>query len=160
MPDWIAHALLALLICEIFGIRKKSLVLAGSILPDILKLASVLAPIQIETFWLYKFLFPLHTPIGSLILSGFIAALLDYDFRQAMKLLSIGFLSHFALDFFQTHIIYGETLLLMPFSWQNIELALIETDSYILVTLIICAAYISTLYLKRQKIFSTAPRNR
>ena len=70
MPDLITHVLIGLIICELFNIRRKSLVILGSVLPDLVLKISLLSffidfPMK-EIKWL---LIPFHTPVGLILLT-------------------------------------------------------------------------------------------
>jgi hypothetical protein len=152
MPDWLSHVLLGLVICEIFNIRKKSLVLIGAVLPDILRLSKLLTFFPVDSSSTYKIFFPLHTPIGSLVLACLVALLFDYKYVAAVWLLSIGWISHFFLDVFQRHLGFGENLLFFPLSWNNLELGVVAINQfyYVLIPLIVAYLIVRAVWHVRQ----------
>lgn len=151
MPDWISHILLGLIICEIFNVRKKSLVLVGAVLPDvILKLytVSVILPINLESF--YWILYPLHTIAGIFLFGILIAGLFRYDRKKTFLFILAGALSHIMLDLTTKPLEYNiQALVLFPFSWKAHDLGLFYSEQYWIIALILFLAYAITLFIKR-----------
>ena len=99
MPDWISHLLFGLIICHLLSIQKKSLVLLGALLPDLigkLKMLNYLFPgspewiIPISNFW--------HTPLPSFISVLLIALFFSYPYLNSVFLIWLGDVSHFLSD--------------------------------------------------------------
>lgn len=131
MPDWITHILIGLIIAEIFNIKRKSLVVIGSILPDVLvklELLSVFFAVdKYAITWLFN---PLHTPIGMALFSLLLVPLFNLGRYKIYFLLFIGWASHLLSDLINKHVLLGQNLLLFPFSWKNLEIGLIWPDEY------------------------------
>lgn len=115
MPDWITHILIGLIVAELFNIKKKSLVVLGSLLPDF-----------ISKIYLLSFFFPLndkllfvttlyHSPIMGLVIPGIITLLFKYDWKQTYFYIMIGFMLHLFADSFTGG--YDGGVLLYPFSY-------------------------------------------
>ena len=112
MPDWISHILLALIICEIFNIRKKSLVILGSLLPDVLfKIQLIGNIIDIPQYEIYWLLAPLHTPIGCLLATFLIIFLFKYPKKKTFLLVTFGWISHLLIDMVTKFLFLGQTIL-------------------------------------------------
>jgi len=152
MPDWISHILLGLIIAEISNTNKKSLVVLGSILPDIVLKTytiSLLTPIPLN--FLFWFFYPLHTVAGIILLSLLITQLFKYDPKKAFMLIFAGALSHILLDMTTKPMVYNiQGLLLFPFSWKAYSLGLFYSEQYWIVAIILLFAYIITKYLLRK----------
>ena len=113
MPDCLTHVVFGLLLCEVFKIKHKSLVILGCLLPDIGNLFNLLT--SYKFFW---FLQPLSTPIGVILLSTSIGFLFNIEYKRAFSLLLLGAGSHLILDFTVRRFEEG-ILLLFPFSWKQ-----------------------------------------
>jgi len=152
MPDWITHILIGLIIAEVFNIKRKSLVVIGSILPDILvklELVSVLTPVdKYAITWLFN---PLHTPIGMILFSLLLVPLFNLGRYKIYFLLFIGWASHLLSDLINKHVLLGQNLLLFPFSWKNFELGLIWPDEYYILLLPLALTYCVILIHKYYK---------
>ena len=153
MPDWISHILLGLIIAEIFKIKKKSLVVLGSILPDIILKAytlSLLTPIPLNfMFW---FFYPLHTIAGALLLSFIIAIFFQYEAKKTFFLIFIGALFHILLDMTTKPILYNiQGLLFFPFSWKAYDIGIFYSEQYWLVLIMLAVAYSIIKIIKQRK---------
>ncbi len=163
MPDWIAHIIIGLIVAELFNIKKKSLVVLGSVLPDILvklELLSIFFPIdKYAITWIFN---PLHTPLGIVLFSLLLLPLFDFDKPKAYFLLFIGWSSHLIADLVNKHILLGQNLLLFPFSWENFELGLVWPDQYYIIllplTIIYSAILIHKYYKNHKKIRSNTTK--
>jgi len=124
MPDWTTHVIAG----WITGKATKSdvsLVVVGSLLPDIFKIQLVFNAMQIDT---HGFFDPIHTPCGTLL----IALLLSLLFKMAGRafiFLIMGASTHYFLDFFLMHTAGGMKLL-FPFSWEEYQLHIISSGNY------------------------------
>lgn len=152
MPDWITHILIGLIIAEIFNIKKKSLIVVGSILPDILvklELLSVLFPVdKYAITWLFN---PLHTPLGIVLFSLLLVPLFNFDRYKTYFLLFIGWASHLLSDLINKHVLLGQNLLLFPFSWKNFEIGLIWPDEYYILLVPLAILYSAIVIHKYYK---------
>jgi len=124
MPDWITHVIVGLILCEIFDLKPRSLVLLGSVLPDIILKIDLLRLLIHHDFEMYWYLIPGHSPIGVLLFALFIAMFFRMNQYKFIYLVSIGFMSHFLLDLMNKHYLVGQQLLLFPFSWKYLELGI------------------------------------
>lgn len=123
MPDWLTHVMFGLLLCEVFRIKYKSLVLIGSLLPDIPRLLPHLFG---ETYSSYWSLQPLHTPIGAILLSISVSSLFN---KKAIVPLLLGVSSHFLLDLTIWRL-GGGLLVFFPFSWKGYSLDLLWPEQF------------------------------
>ena len=131
MPDWLAHVLFAWILCRILGIKFKifsrestAIVIIGALIPDVVKIGLIFDLFGIE---IWDYVDPLHTPAGSLLVAALIS-LLFYDL-MVFLLLTLGFVTHYMLDFLMGHV-SGGMLLFFPFSWEEYQLGLIQSDNY------------------------------
>lgn len=113
MPDWMSHILVGLILAELFSIRKKSLVLLGALLPDLVPRLGLLF------FYLgFKSHFSLgafHYPVVCILATVPIALLFKYNRTYTIISLNIGVLSHFIIDITQRHFKAGMPIF-FPFS--------------------------------------------
>jgi hypothetical protein len=146
MPDWLAHILFAWILCRVSGIKFRifnrentAIVMVGALIPDIVKVGLIFDLMNIE---IWDFIAPLHTPVGSL-LSAALISLLFYDLTVFL-LLTSGFTTHYMLDMLLGHV-SGGMLMLFPFSWEEYQLGLIQSDNYwiTLVVLVLAAVVYS-----------------
>ena len=116
MPEWVTHALLGLLVAEIFSVKKKSIVVLGALLPDIIvKLTLVRLFIPIPNFD-YAVLGSFHTPFVFLLFSILLSPLFRYDYLKIIIWLNMGALTHFLADATLHHVSDGGVRLLYPLS--------------------------------------------
>lgn len=152
MPDWVSHILFALIIAELLNTKKKSLIVLGSVLPDIiLKFYTVelLLPIKLDTF--YWLAYPTHTIVGMLLVAFIMTIFFRYDTKIAFALLSIGGLSHLLLDLTTRYLRYNiQGLLLFPFSWASYSLNLFDTEQFWALIFVFIAVYFLIRYIKKR----------
>ena len=99
MPDWISHILFGLIICHLFNIKKKSLVILGALLPDIigkLKMLNYIFPGSPD--WLIPLSNVWHTPFPSIISALLIALFFFHQYLETAILIILGDISHFLSD--------------------------------------------------------------
>ena len=144
MPDWTTHVIAG----WITGKATKSnvsLVVVGSLLPDIFKIQLIFNVLQIDT---HGFFDPLHTPCGTLL----IALLLSLLFKMAGRafiFLIMGASTHYFLDFFLMHAAGGMKLL-FPFSWGEYQLHIISSGNcWVTISALIIGAIFYFIFLKR-----------
>ena len=149
MPDWLTHALIGWITGKTLQ-RDVSLVVIGSLIPDLVK-------IQLAFDWLnidhHQFFEPLHTPVGALLVAGVIA-LFFIDYKKAFFLLIIGLTTHIILDFFLVHVAGGMKLL-FPLSWEKWHYSLIRADDYwvtVIAFFIALVVYIALICLREKKV--------
>jgi len=148
MPDWLTHSLIGWITGKTIKLDI-SLVVIGSLIPDISKLYLVSAWLlqrRTETFFL-----PIHTPIGAVLIAC-VTALFFQNMKKALIPLGIGIATHFILDFFLLNV-FGDPLL-CPFSWDEWQLGLIRSDDYTMTIIAIVAAvvvyFLYFIYKKRK----------
>lgn len=132
MPDWMAHVLLAYLICQVLGRRFKSfdgantaLIAAGSLIPDLVKVGLVLDVLGVAA---WDLLDVLHMPVGSLLSAALISALFLRP-SETFPFLVFGVGTHYALDMLLGHV-SGGMLMLFPLSWGTYQLGLIGCEDF------------------------------
>ena len=157
MPDWLAHILVAYILCSILRIKFKifskentAIVMVGALIPDIVKVGLLFDSLGIDV---WDFIAPLHTPIGSMLSAALFSLLFEFEKRKKIfYLLILGASTHYALDFLLMHI-SGGMLLLFPFSWHGWQLRVIQCDNYyvaLIALLLACIIYIVSRYYKRE----------
>lgn len=149
MPDWISHILFAIILIEIFSIKRKSLVILGALLPDMIikfELLSLILPI--DKYFINSFLLPFHTPIGMFLFTILLVPFFNFDHYKTYLSLFIGWSSHLMLDTTNKHMIIGENQLFFPFSWKNFEFSLFWPNQYYYIILILIFVLIAILLIK------------
>ena len=154
MPDWMSHILIGLIFAEAFNIRKKSLVLLGALMPDLIS----------KLFLLFFYLgLPnniglgsFHTPIMCFLLSILIAPLFRYSRAKTILLVDIGLATHFLFDLAIRHFTSGMRLF-FPFSMKvyRIDLMWPEQSIYLLIFSLIAYIFVKAakrIYLEKIKI--------
>ncbi len=136
MPDWVSHLLIGLIFVELFNIRKKSLVLLGALMPDLISKLFLL-------FFYLGFrnivgLDSFHTPTVCFLMSIFISPLFRYERIRTIFLVNIGLATHFLSDLLIRHFTSGIRLL-FPFSMgiYNVGLFWPEQSIYVLMASLI-----------------------
>jgi hypothetical protein len=150
MPSLLAHIFLGMILALVLGARRKSIVLFGSILPDIKIFLYLVATPVLGLSAANALIVPIHSPFGSMLLALFFAALLPKEeYRRNLLYLGLGVLGHFALDA-SIYPFYGieHYLLLYPFSWSIYG---IEASNYIFVFSVIGLLFLSILAYKTRK---------
>ena len=133
MPDWLTHVVIGLVIIEIFSIKKKSLILLGTILPDILPKIALLKmfihlPVKLTFFKSF------HTPFIMFLGILIIAPIFRYNYKKVVLLLSTGALTHFITDAMLKSFIGGMNLF-YPFSLGQFRINLIWPEKSYLILL-------------------------
>ena len=133
MPDLLTHVVVALILVKLFSIKKKSLVLLGAVLPDIMYKLSLLGFFFRIPENIFQFgLLPFHSPIGLMIVTIFLAFLFKYPRLKTIALVSLGWVSHLLLDMTNKHYLIKQTYLMLPFSYESIEFGWFWQDEYLL----------------------------
>lgn len=132
MPDWIVHVAVAWTLCRVlrfkypqFNQANTVLVMVGSIFPDAIKV-SILSDLMGYDLWNYIYVF--HLPLGTFILAG-IASLFFREKKTAFLFLSLGIVTHYAMDLLLIQVGYG-MYLFYPVSWMGFTLNLVPNDDY------------------------------
>lgn len=149
MPDWLTHTLVGWITGKTIK-QEISLVVVGSLIPDITKLYLLFDLIlqeQAEDLFL-----PIHTPFGALLIA-LIITLFFPDIKKAFIPLIFGVATHFILDMFLLNVSGGMPLL-FPFSWAEWQFDLIRSDDYTMTIVAIIAAlivYLSYAVFEKKK---------
>jgi len=152
MPDWISHILIALIISELCNIDKKSLVILGALLPDLLgKMVLFVNIFHLPRDILYWFFNPFHTPIGCVLVTFLIISFFKYNQRKAFWYITIGWVSHLLSDMLNKHILIGQNMFLFPLSWKNFEFGLIWAEQYYMALIPLSIIYLFILFIKHKK---------
>lgn len=132
MPDWVVHVCVAWTLCRIlrfkypqFNSGNTALVMIGSVFPDALKVSILFELLGLD--W-WNYIYVVHLPVGSFLLAG-IAALFFKEKKSAFMFLSLGILTHYAMDLLLVQLGYG-MFLFYPFSWMGFTLNLVPNDDY------------------------------
>jgi hypothetical protein len=132
MPDWVAHVLVAWSLCTVLGFKFKQfdtpntiIAMFGSILPDIFK---VIIPLQYFGVYIEDLIYPIHLPIGSIIIAT-IMALFFKERKIVFMFLLLGISTHYILDLFLVNLNGGMSIL-FPFTWEKLQFGIIPVDDY------------------------------
>lgn len=139
MPDLMSHLLIGLILAEFFNARKKSLVVLGALMPDLLA----------KPFLIYLHLgipqnlsfTAFHTPIMAFLLSVVISPLFKFDAVRTVLYLNIGLMSHFFSDSSIRHFSGLGVQFFYPFSIRGYSLGLIWPEQSVYVLIVCLAAY-------------------
>jgi hypothetical protein len=146
MPDWLTHTLAGWITGKTTGISI-SLIVIGSLIPDLSKIVLAFNIIGYNTTYLFE---PLSTPIGALLVAGIISLFFP-NVQQALIPLSIGITTHLVLDFFLIHVT-PTMKLFFPFSWQGWQIPLIYSEDYLItIYAIVIAAIVYLIFYYRSK---------
>jgi len=109
LPDWISHIAIAYSLAVLLKIKRRELVVAGALLPDVFKAFIPLGALigYGQTFFIGNYLAPLHTLLG-VTLSALLVATFFQDMKKVLPLLLLGAYTHLSLD-----------SLLYPFGYEN-----------------------------------------
>ncbi len=156
MPEWLTHVIIGLLLAEVFSVRKKSIVLLGAILPDILvKLTLIKLFIPIPNID-YSVLGALHVPFVFFLFTLLIAPLFRYNYVQTVLWLNLGAVSHFLSDALLRHVTGGGVRLLYPLSLDYYTLSLFWPEQSYLLGILALVLYGMIIILKKYKYQSKA----
>lgn len=155
MPDWLTHVLMGWGTFNLLMLRKSDIelfrpaIIVGSVLPDLWYVRMIFFRFGIDLSW---YLYILHTPIGSAMMSLLIGLIFlkDNVWKRGTLFLMIGAIIHLFLDVMLKHI-NGGHYLLFPFSLHLIELDLFwpESFTFLLIALVFWGiTYFLTIYTK------------
>ena len=152
MPDWISHMLIALIIYEVFRFEKKSLVILGALLPDMLgKLSLLVNVFELPYDVLYWIFTPFHTPLGCVLITFLIVHFFRYNQRKAFLYITAGWVSHLPFDLVNKHMLLGQNMLLFPVSWTNFRIGFAWPERFYLSLVPLIIVYLIILSVKRKK---------
>jgi len=144
MPDWVVHIAAAWILCRIlrfkypqFNPGNTALVMVGSVLPDALKISILFDLLDLD--W-WDYLYVLHLPVGSFILAG-IVSLFFQEKKTAFLFLSMGILTHYALDLLLIQLGNG-IYLFYPLSWMGFSANLVPNDDYYITIVALVVAFL------------------
>ncbi|MFH1317237.1 MAG: hypothetical protein ABII01_06985 [Candidatus Woesearchaeota archaeon] len=141
MPDWISHLLLGLIIAKLFRVKKKSLVLLGAILPDIIFQIyhlSLFFKIPENTEWL---LVGFHQPFSLIIISLLIPFFFKYNYFKSFSLITIGWIGHVIIDILNVAS-FNHAMILLPFSWTVVSFGSFYIAEYLFYILLLGNIYL------------------
>jgi len=154
MPDLMTHLIFGLILAELFNIRKKSLVVIGTLLPDLLaKMDLAVFYLGIKQFISFTLF---HTPAMIFLLSIFIAVLFRYNRLKTVLLINVGSLSHFLLDLTMKHFTPVGTRLFFPFTFDNYYFGLIWPEQSIYLLFVSLTVYAIIKIYKKYTIVKPA----
>jgi len=146
MPDWTTHVIAGWITGKATKMNV-TLVVVGSLLPDLVKIQLIFTKLEINT---HGFFDPLHTPVGTLLVALLIATLFP-AVKKAFLFLVAGATTHYFLDFFLEHVAGGMKLL-FPFSWKEYQIHLIPSENYwMTVVAVIIGAIFYIIFRKMEK---------
>lgn len=145
MPEWIAHLIIGFIIADLIS-EKKSLVMIGAILPDLLSKLNLILRNFLDPQTIALSIGYAHTPFACLLFSISFLPFFEEKKTKILLLLSLGWISHFILDLIQGPFGYS---LLWPFSFQELGLKLFYSDSFIPTA---TALFLLLIYLLIKKI--------
>lgn len=150
MPDWVVHVAVAWTLCRVlrfkysqFNPGNTALVMVGSIFPDALKISILFELLGLD--W-WDYLYVLHLPVGTFLLAG-IFALFFQEKKTAFLFLSLGILTHYALDLLLFQLGNG-IYLFYPVSWMGFSANLVPNDDYYITIVALMVALLVYLMSK------------
>lgn len=149
MPDWITHVLVAWTLVTILGFKSKrfsqsnsAIVILGSLIPDIYKIYMYAEQFGID---LRSFLWPVHLPIGSILIAAIIS-LFFIERKSIFLFLIFGVGIHYMLDLL---LFNGGMELLYPLSTLKFQIGIISiVDFNITIVSIFLAFFVYLAYKK------------
>ncbi len=146
MPDWFTHSLVGWITGKTLKLDI-SLVVAGSLIPDLVKLSLAFKWTGLDHLHIFD---AFHTPLGAFLVAVLIALLFPRP-KLALFFVSIGFVTHFFLDFLLVHV-SGGIRLFFPLSWQGYHLSVIRADDYwVTVVAVLLSLFIYAVFWMYQK---------
>lgn len=128
MPDLVTHVVMALVLIELFQVRKRSLVLLGAILPDIFAKVVLLRLFLPLPHIDYGVLSAFHVPFVFILFSLLLAPLFRSPYWKVVGSLTLGGLSHILADAFLRHFGDSGVKLFFPLLSQAYTLGWVWPD--------------------------------
>ena len=150
MPDWLTHVVIGLILIEIFNVRKKSLVLIGTLLPDILPKIVLLGLLFKLPNFNYELFNAFHIPFILFLVTLLIAPLFRYDYWKVVLLMNLGTISHFLADALLKHFSTAGVRLLYPFKFQPYSANLVWPDQSYFILIPAVIVYVVIILLKKK----------
>ncbi|MGZ7160832.1 MAG: metal-dependent hydrolase, partial [Methanobacterium sp.] len=116
-----------------FSQANSAIVILGALIPDIQKIYIFLDLIGVQIL-----LIPIHLPVVSLLLAGFITLLFEKK-KLIFSLLALGIFTHYALDLLMFS---GGISILYPFSAIKWQIGIISVTDYKITIISIIAAFL------------------
>jgi len=154
MPDWISHLLAGLILAKILKVKKKSLILLGTLLPDLIFQSyhlNLFIRLPENTEW---FIMLFHLPFALIIMSVVIPFFFKYSYWKSFMFLSVGWISHIILDMINLDTL-SHCLLFLPFSWKCISLGKYIIPDFFFFIIILLNLYLLLIiydYVKHKRI--------
>jgi hypothetical protein len=146
----VVHVCVAWTLCRIlrfkypqFNAANTALVMIGSVFPDALKVSILFELLGLD--W-WNYIYVVHLPVGSFILAG-IVSLVFKEKKTAFLFLSLGIITHYALDLLLVQLGYG-MYLFYPFSWMGFTLNMVPNDDYYITIVALAVALVVYLVSK------------
>ena len=139
MPDWLSHILIGLIFAEIFNIRKKGLVVLGSLLPDFVVKVHLLGVFFHMSDKLVFVTQLYHSPVMGLIIPGLVAPFFKYDWKKIYLLVMTGFMLHLFADSLTK--LFHDGILLYPLSHGYFSFGLLWPEQFWIVIIGSLAVY-------------------
>ncbi|HLD72423.1 MAG TPA: metal-dependent hydrolase [Candidatus Nanoarchaeia archaeon] len=151
MPDWLTHLLIGLILIELIPLKKKgwkSLILLGTILPDILtKLLLVEKWVPLPEG--FSILTTFHKPFILILFILLVAPLFRSTYRIIVFALSLGTASHILSDFMLHHLDPASGIMLLyPFSLERFSLGWIWPEESYLIFIPLLLVYLGIILFK------------
>ena len=140
MPDLMSHLLIGLILAELLGVRKKSLVALGAISPDVLSHLDIIYTYS-DLPRIFNFN-SFHTPFMSLLISLLISAFFIYPKYKTVLLFNLGSMSEYLSDLLVKHF--------FPFSLHNYSLSLVWSNDSIYILIVCLIIYGAIKFIKKK----------
>ena len=147
-----SHLLIALILAEVFNIKKKSIVVLGALTPDLIaKIHLIYFYLGIKPIVLFS---SFHTPIMPFLISLLIAPLFMYNpIRFIIRFIisfNIDSMSEILSDLTIKHFAASGQRLLFPFSMKNYSLNLMWPEKSFYILAVSLAIYLMVILLKKR----------
>jgi membrane-bound metal-dependent hydrolase YbcI (DUF457 family) len=134
---------------EMFNVRKKSVVLLGAILPDLLPKLVLLELFVPIPNWDYTLLSAFHVPFVLFLVILLLAPLFRYRYARIVWWLSLGTFTHLLSDTLLRHF-QGGIAWLYPFSVEKYALHWVWPDQSYLILMPALLSYLTIILIKKR----------
>ncbi len=152
MPDWLTHLIIGLVLIELIPLKKKgwkSLILLGTLLPDILTkllLVEKWIPLPESLSVLTAF----HIPLILALFIFLIAPLFKSNYRIVILALGLGTASHLLSDLMLHHLDPASGIMLFyPFSFVRFSFGWFWPEQSYLILIPLLMVYLGTILVKK-----------
>lgn len=151
MPDWLTHLVIGLILIELIHLKKKgwkSLIMLGTILPDILtKLLLVEKWIPLPEG--FSVLTAFHSPLILALFILLIAPLFRHNYRVIVLALGLGTTSHILSDLMLHHLDPASGIMLFyPFSFVRFSFGWVWPEQSYLIFVPLLIIYLGIILVK------------